>query len=742
MSYLSELNPKQIEAVKAVEGPVMVVAGPGSGKTRVLTYRIAHLIQIGVPAYRILALTFTNKAASEMKERIVKIVGEKSRQLWMGTFHSVFARILRVECELLGFGRNFTIYDTADSLGLIKNIMNSLGVPQQQYNPQAIRSRISGAKNQMIGPTEYAAQALDLFAEKTGRVYAEYDRRLRQHNAMDFDDLLLKPIELFQRHKKTLEKYRDLFRFVLIDEYQDTNRTQYVLIKTIAEKYRNICVVGDDAQSIYAFRGADIRNILDFQNDYSDLKTIRLEQNYRSTKTILAAADHLIKHNQDQISKSLWTENPEGETITLLSCDDDRDEGNRIVARVFDESRRLKIDLKDFAIMYRTNAQSRSLEDALRKNSIPYIIVGGIEFYQRKEVKDALAYLRIVVNPQDGESFLRIANYPVRGLGAASLERLQAFAAERNLSLLSAAGKANEIDGLSQRAKVSFLQLFDFFTKYEKLKREISLTELSRSMIEETGMLALLKDEATAESLERWQNVQELLSALSEFAAQRDDATLEAFLQDVSLVSAVDNLDPNRNAVTLMTLHSAKGLEYPVVFITGLEEGLLPLYNSSLDRKEIEEERRLFYVGITRAMTKLYLSTARMRFRYGETAYQSPSRFLEEIPDELTDELVVRTKRLFKTRADERSGKFAFDRGASEFSPKAAAFHSDPEPDYESDIDALELLKIGKLVEHSDFGQGKIIGLSGEGDSMKAVVDFDSVGRKNLMLKYARLKVL
>ena len=742
MSYLSELNPRQIEAVKAVEGPVMVVAGPGSGKTRVLTYRIAHLIEIGVPAYRILALTFTNKAASEMKGRIVAIVGEKSRQLWMGTFHSVFARILRVECERLGFGRNFTIYDTADSLGLIKNIMNSFGIPHQQYGPQAIRARISGAKNQMIGPADYGRQALDLFEEKTGRVYAEYDRRLRENNAMDFDDLLLKPIELFLSHKKTLEKYRDLFRFVLIDEYQDTNRTQYVLIKTIAEKYRNICVVGDDAQSIYAFRGADIRNILDFQKDYPDLKTIRLEQNYRSTKTILAAADQLIKHNEDQISKTLWTDNQHGDLITLLSCDDDRDEGNRIVARIFDESRRLKIDLKDFAIMYRTNAQSRSLEDALRKNSIPYIIVGGIEFYQRKEVKDALAYLRVLVNPQDGESFLRIANYPVRGLGVAALERLQEHAAKRKISLLNAAGEAKEIDGLSQRAKGAFLQLVNYFKKYQKLMNEISLTELSRSMIEETGMLALLKDEATAESLERWQNVQELLSALMEFSSQREDATLESFLQDVSLVSAVDDLDPNRNAVTLMTLHSAKGLEYPVVFIAGVEEGLLPLSNSFVGRKELEEERRLFYVGITRAMTKLYLSMAQMRFRYGETAYQSPSRFLDEIPADLKETLMVRSKRLIKSRPEGTAKRFSFDREPSESVLSDATYHADPMPDYESDSDAVEALSIGKMVEHIDFGQGKIIGLSGEGDAMKAVVDFDSVGRKNLMLKYARLKVL
>jgi len=739
MQFIQDLNPKQREAVKSVEGPVMVVAGPGSGKTRVLTYRIAYLIHIGVPAYNILALTFTNKAATEMKERIVQIVGEKSKQLWMGTFHSILARILRVEGEKLGFGRNFTIYDSADSLSLIKHIMSIKGIPAQQFAPQAVRSRISSAKNQLVMPDEYARAATDLFEEKTAALYLEYQKQLKQNNAMDFDDLLLKPIELFNGNKKLLEKYHDRFRFILIDEYQDTNRAQYVLIRLLAQKQRNVCVVGDDAQSIYAFRGADIRNILDFERDYPDARVIRLEQNYRSTKTILDAADRVIKHNVDQIVKNLWTENHDGEKIALLTCEDDREEAAMIVQKVYEEIHRRKIDLSQIAIMYRTNAQSRAIEDALRRDSVPYVIVGGIEFYQRKEVKDALAYFRVLVNQKDDESFLRIVNYPGRGIGEAAIERLRSFANTRQLSLLGAAGAAGMIDGLTAKARKGLDEVSTLFTKYDQLKSQMSVSELCRALIDELGILRMFKDEGTPDAMARWENVQELLSAITEFSERRPESILDDFLQDVTLVSDVDSLDGSQNAVTLMTLHSAKGLEYRVVFITGLEEGLLPFSSSALDRKEVEEERRLYYVGITRAMEKLYLSHARIRYRFGEMSYQSPSRFLDEL--DATRLETVNTRERFTSRSMHPVPSARQDR-TRKHADHEAHYESDVMPDYENDSQAVQHLRVGGFVEHALFGKGKVLNIAGTGEATKAVVDFPSVGRKNLLLRYAHLKVL
>jgi len=735
MSFLNQVNLKQLEAIKSAQGPVIVVAGPGSGKTRVLTYRIAHLINIGVPAYQVLALTFTNKAANEMKERITKIVGEKSKHLWMGTFHSIFARLLRIECEKIGYGRNFSIYDTQDSVALIKSIMSSLGISTQQYNPQAVRSRISWAKNHLVAPEEYLEQATDFSEEKTGKIFIEYRKKLKQNNAMDFDDLLLKPIELLTGHKKILESYQDRFRFILIDEYQDTNRAQYVLIKLLADKYRNICVVGDDAQSIYAFRGADIRNILDFERDYPEVKIIRLEQNYRSTKTILSAADGLIKKNIDQIPKNLWTENDEGGKIILLECEDDADEGQSIVSSIYTESHRHKFQFKDFAIMYRTNAQSRSLEDALRKNSIPYTIIGGVEFYQRKEVKDILAYLRVLVNPNDDECFLRIVNFPSRGLGDVALQNLKKFAEAKSPNLLCAAGMAGDIGGVTPRARTSFNTLASLFKKYLKLKGEISISELARALVDEIGILHLLKEEGTPEAMSRWENVQELLSAITEFTDKTQEATLENFLQDVALVSSVDKWDDKFNAVTLMTLHSAKGLEFPVVFIAGLEEGLLPFYNSNIDRKDLEEERRLFYVGMTRAMKILFLSHARLRFRFGELSYQTPSQFLDEIDETLLDKVKHTRKSI---PADAIGMKISSPRRKKIKSD--SSYFSDEMPDYESS--SANELQMGTIVEHDVFGRGKVLHVAGRGDSLKAVIDFNSVGRKNLMLKYAQLKIV
>jgi len=740
MSFLEDLNPVQREAVCAVDGPVLIVAGAGSGKTRVLTYRAAHLIDLGVAPHSILALTFTNKAAEEMKSRIAALVGEGSRGIWMGTFHSIFARMLRFEAERIGFQRNYTIYDTDDSLTLIRSIMNSLGIPSQQFSPQGVRSRISLAKNSTISPKAYREKIADPVAEKTALIYEEYEKRLKKSNAMDFDDLLLKPLDLFSHHKDVLERYQYRFRYILVDEYQDTNRVQYRLLRELAAQHRNICVVGDDAQSIYAFRGADIRNILDFEKDYPQCRMFRLEENYRSTKTILAAADGIIRHNVDQIPKTLRTANDSGDLITLQTCEDDRDEGYKVVSAIQEESRKRKLDLKDFAVLYRTNAQSRSIEDALRRSSIPYLIVGGVAFYKRKEIKDVLSYLGVIANPADSESLLRVINVPVRGIGETTVAKLRALAGEKGSSLLDIL-RSPDLEGvIADRTLKAVRQFHDLLSRYIDLKGEISVGELARALVDDIGILQALKEENTADSLNRRDNVLELVSALAEFSDRQPEAGLEDFLAEVSLVSDVDTAEFGRNAVTLMTLHAAKGLEFPVVFITGLEEGLFPLGGGELERKEMEEERRLMYVGVTRAKQKLYLSWAVMRYRFGELSPSSRSRFLGEIDDAL-----------LKPEEGGRPGARPYRRHAPAPGvavprrPKAPAddnakYFSDVTPAYENESQETFNARVGQRVVHENFGTGRILALDGRGENARAIVDFDSVGRKHLMLKYANLR--
>ncbi len=742
MTFLKDLNPVQQEAVKAVNGPVMIIAGAGSGKTRVLTYRIAYLLSCGVPPSHILALTFTNKAANEMKERINKLAGEQAQQLWMGTFHSMFARVLRRECEPLGYSRSFTIYDSDDSLSTIKKCLADLNISTQQYSPQMFQSRISGSKNQLISPKQYEELARDLVDERVAKVYAAYQRSLQRSNAMDFDDLLVKPMELFQRAPAVLEKYRHRFKFILVDEFQDTNRAQYEVTRQLSQQYRNICVVGDDAQSIYSFRGADIRNILDFEKDYQDCQTFRLEQNYRSTRTILSAADRLIKYNVHQLEKNLWTQNPKGEAITLVECADDKDEGYQIVQSIQEESLHRKLDLKDFTVLYRTNAQSRSIEDALRRNGIPYVIVGGIRFYERREIKDVLAYLRLLVNPNDEESLLRVINYPSRGIGGTSVERLRGFARTQNLPLVGALQQVGQITDLGDRIKKSAGQFRSFILKYTSLRSQMSLGELTRSLVDELGILKMYKEEGTAESLARWENVQELLSAISEFAHDREDATLEMFLEEVALVSDIDQWDGTRNAVTLMTLHSSKGLEFPVVFIAGLEEGLLPFYSAEITGGDLEEERRLFYVGMTRAQKKLYFSSTKLRYRYGEPTFPIASRFLSEIGSEGIDR--VESSSLRKSRSaslfsNGRSVLKGRDGGRKKTVPEDQYF-SDTLHDYADESQEVVEIKAGLRVHHEIFGEGKVVQVSGRGEARKAIVHFDEYGVKNLVLKFARLR--
>jgi Superfamily I DNA and RNA helicases len=740
--FLNDLNPEQLEAVKCIEGPMLVLAGAGSGKTKVLTYRVAYLVASGVPFNEILCLTFTNKAANEMRNRITSLLGELGKkslggQGWIGTFHSLFARILRAEAEKLGYSSNYTIYDEDDSLRTIRELLRERNLSEEIFSPSGIRWKISQLKNKAVLPEEFLAQARIRQDQVSAQIYSEYEKRLRKNNAMDFDDLLLKPILLFHSDRGVLEKYQNKFKFILVDEYQDTNRAQYVLLKLLAESHKNICVVGDDAQSIYSWRGAELKNIFDFQTDYRGCKVFRLEQNYRSTGKILKAANSIIVHNRRKLDKELWTTNHEGEKLTLLKCDTDRDEGYRIVQKVREEILKNKLQLRDFVVLYRTNYQSRSLEEAFNKNAIPYVIVGGIAFYRRKEIKDILAYLKLIINPSDDESFLRIVNLPQRGIGDISLQHLKRFAESNSLSLLSASGMADSIVEVQPRQRRQLLEFHNLIFKYTKLKDQMKASQLVQSLTDEIGILKDLKEEATTESLERIENIQEFISGIAEFQEEYPDSTLEDFLSEVSLVADVDRWDARQNSVTLMTIHAAKGLEFPVVFVSGLEEGLFP--HSSKEDEELEEERRLFYVAITRAKKKVYLSYAKERYRYGHPTFQSPSRFISEIKSDLIE--------------DDNEGKLIADTERDALSymleKLGVSFGNNSIMSKPFDRDKLgqvertnKELKVGSIVEHEMFGIGKIVEISGKGENTRAVVVFGSNQRKQLLLRYAHLRLI
>lgn len=713
--FLKDLNNQQREAVKWVNGPILILAGLGSGKTRVLTYKIAYLLSLGVRPWEILALTFTNKAVNEMKERAVKLVGDVAKNVTIGTFHSVFAKILRYEVEKLGYTKGFTIYDQDDSLSLIKSVIKELNFSEDSINPSVAQAKISNIKNALISPELFLTLAENQFDVKIGQIYKSYQSSLFQRNAMDFDDLLIKSIELFERYPDVLEKYQTKFKYILVDEYQDTNRVQYILLKMLSAKHRNLCVIGDDAQSIYSWRGAEIRNILDFKSDFPDCKIFKLEQNYRSTKKILRAADSVIKNNTEQILKNLWTENSEGEPIVVLECKDDRDEAEKVVYFIKEEIRKNKYNLSDFVILYRTNAQSRSFEDELRRQGFPYTIVGSVAFYKRKEVKDLLAYLKVIVNPRDDESLLRIINFPNRGIGEVTIERIKSFASAKGISLFEAMCRAYAIPGLTDRARKSIHNFCDLIGKYIDLKNKISASELVRALVDDIGLIRYYKQEGTPESQQRIENIEELLSAITEFSIQNpDDGAIERFLEEVSLIADIDTWENKRDAITLMTLHSAKGLEFPVVFITGLEEGLFPIASSFYNTKELEEERRLFYVGITRAMKKLYFSYAKRRMRAGNIFESKRSRFLDEVPEDLV---------VYHHSKSERKERY-----------------------YESKANNLKTsipnLVPGLLVEHEIFGIGVVREVSGYADNTRVVVDFHNFGRKLLLLKYANLKIV
>ena len=732
------LNDAQKEAVKALNGPVLIIAGAGSGKTKALTHRIANLILSGVNPANILALTFTNKAASEMKERIANLVSfNKARYIWAGTFHSVFARILRSEAERIGYTSSFSIYDGDDSSSLIKKIIAKRNLQNQKLVANSIRGRISGLKNKLVTDAEFARSANNADDRIVSDIYTDYETELRHSNAMDFDDLLINMIVLLRSSKEILHKYQTIFKYLLIDEYQDTNKAQYIAVQMLSAAHQNICVVGDDAQSIYRWRGADIGNILDFGKNYPYAKVIRLEQNYRSTKTILNAAHSIIGFNKNQIPKKLWTENADGELINIQQCADDREESFKISNIIQKEIAKGKT-LNDIAVLYRTNAQSLSIENSLRSRNIPYIIVGGISFYKRKEIKDILAYITLLVNPNDNEAFSRAINEPPRGIGLTSIRNLALYAEYNNLSLLKACENAGNIPEVKGKASVSAKSFSEMVQKYTAMIQTDAVADTIASYLEESGVFEMYKEIASEESFDRLNNINQLLTDMSTFLKSNSDASLIDYLQQISLVTDIDEKDLKGNSITLMTLHSAKGLEFPVVVIAGLEKGLFPLERQSISPEEEEEERRLFYVGVTRAKEKLYITYAVRRARFGETTTQTPSKFLREIPRELTN-------------LQQSTGVEIKDYGQSRQSAppctKPIVFNDEysqiPQDESYSQMPVSEVpLKVGDRIRHSNFGKGKILSITGFGQQRKASVNFDAYGVKPLMLHFAKLEKL
>lgn len=766
-SFLETLNEAQQKPVLHKEGPLIVIAGAGSGKTRVLTYRIAHLMASGVDSFSILALTFTNKAAREMKGRIADLVGEsEAKNLWMGTFHSVFARILRQEADKLGYPSNFTIYDTQDSDRLIAAIIKEMGLDKDIYKYKQIRSRISAFKNSLITVkayyNDYDLQEADTMAKRPqmGAIYKEYVERCFKAGAMDFDDLLLRTNELLNRFPKVLAKYQDRFRYILVDEYQDTNHSQYLIVRALSDRYQNICVVGDDAQSIYAFRGANINNILNFQKDYEDVALYRLEQNYRSTKTIVAAANSIIQHNKNKIDKVVWTSNDTGAPIQLNRLPTDAEEGRHVASSIFEFKMQEQRKNADFTILYRTNAQSRALEDALRKRDIPYRIYGGLSFYQRKEIKDVLAYLRLIVNPKDEESLKRVINYPARGIGQTTVDKLVVGAKQHGLSLFETMIKASEL-GLSLHSG-ALTKLSNFVTLLQRFQIEnetLNAFEIADLVTKKIGLVQELKKDATPEGIARIENVEELLNGIRDFTeGQRElaDATgsLSEFLEDVALATDLDqDDDPSIDRVALMTIHLAKGLEFPYVYIVGLEEDLFPSAMSLNTRAELEEERRLFYVALTRAKERAFLSYTLSRYRWGKLIDAEPSRFIEEIDPQYLNRIVPEDRYQFKPFMDTSIFEGGTDTTSFQKRKYKEKTLTSPTPSQLQKLRKLEQnqeqvvakaplhLEVGMEVEHSRFGTGIVEALEGAGSDQKAAINFKGFGIKKLLLRFAKLKV-
>jgi DNA helicase-2/ATP-dependent DNA helicase PcrA len=723
MQFLEGLNSSQREAVCHLDGPLLILAGAGSGKTRVLTHRIAYLLTQGVTPRNILAVTFTNKAAGEMRERVANLVGPMGETIWVSTFHSACVRILRADGHYIGLDKNYVIYDTQDQITVIKEVLGELNMSEKNYNPKAILSTISAAKNELKGPDEYDKKAADFWGNAVAKVYPIYQKKLRQNQATDFDDLIMLTVKLFQDHPEVLRRYQERFKYIMIDEYQDTNHAQYVLVKLLAMLYRNLCVVGDDDQSIYSFRSADIRNILEFEKDYPEAKIIKLEQNYRSTQNILDAANGVIRNNLQRKAKKLWTENTTGEKICKFKAGDEREEAAWVASEIEHLVRLEGRPFRDFALLYRTNAQSRSFEEAFVARGLSYRILGGLRFYDRKEIRDTLAYLRFIHNPVDRVSFRRIINTPKRGIGDASLERLLGFIDDEQLSIMEGLQRAAEAPGLTGRAIKPMSSFFHMMINIMSEVGNISVTELTRKVLEETGYLNELRSEGTVEAKGRLENLDEFLNMTVEFEKNSDDRSLAAFLETVALVADVDNYDANGDSVTLMTLHSAKGLEFPVVFLVGMEEGIFPHSRALTESGELEEERRLCYVGITRAQQRLYLSHAVMRTIYGGTQLTVASRFLQEFPEELIDDLS-------KPVADLRPRNITYA-GA----PRPGTASVSPKP--KADVGNWSA---GDKVVHPKFGPGTVVTVNGAGADAMVGVAFPGIGIKQLIAGYAQLE--
>jgi len=794
--FLDELNSIQREAAKATEGPVMIIAGAGSGKTRVLTYRIAHLIEKNVDTFNILALTFTNKAAKEMKERIAKIIGHsEAKNLWMGTFHSVFAKILRIEAEKIGYPNNFTIYDTEDSKSVIKEILKQFNLDDKIYKPSLVLNRISDAKNKLISPQHYQNNILTQQEDQNsrkpllGQIYATYQKRNFKTGAMDFDDLLYQTNVLLRDFPDVLLKYQNKFRYISVDEYQDTNFSQYLIIKQLAARFQNICVVGDDAQSIYAFRGANIQNILNFEKDYPDLKTYKLEQNYRSTKTIVAAANQIIANNKEQFKKTVFTENEEGYLLKVIKANTDNEEGQKIANHIFETKAQNQIMNSDFAILYRTNAQSRSFEEALRKLNIAYKIYGGISFYQRKEIKDLLSYFRLIINNSDDESIKRIINYPARGIGQTTIDKLTVAALEHDISLWTVISNLKEFN-LGINAGIS-TKINDFVTQIKSFNLLLAYKdayELANQIAVSCGIVKELYNDKTPEGVSRYENIQELLNGIKDFVEQPRTPqenelneviksvidpsnstefneetdyslkTLDEFMQEITLLTNVDKEDDkDGDKVSLMTVHAAKGLEFKYVYIVGLEENLFPSQLSISSRSDLEEERRLFYVAITRAEKQAILSFATMRYRFGNITYCEPSRFINEIDDKYLD---YPKENIQKKFSDDSFGGYRtnylknnqLDENALTNNEKTKVITFNPSnkklikinSNLSSSSSILDTklnknLIAGDWVLHDKFGKGQISALEGNWPETKANIIFENVGQKSLLLKFARL---
>jgi len=746
-NYLQELNSQQQKAVQHIDGPLIVIAGAGSGKTRVITCRIANMLNNKINAFNILALTFTNKAAKEMRIRIDQITQPyKSASLWMGTFHSMFAKILRIESNKFNYPANFTIYDTEDSKSLVKSIIKELELDKEIYKPNVIRNRISSLKNHFIKSNDYNQRPeltqTDKIAKRDefGRIYQIYEKRCQKSSALDFDDLLLKTYELFEENPDILLKYQEKFKYILIDEYQDTNFVQYLIIKKLAALYENICVVGDDAQSIYSFRGANIQNILNFKTDYPDFKEYKLEQNYRSTSNIVNAANSIIKNNEKQIYKEVWTKNEDGEKIIIIKTNSDHEEGRLVSNTIFEILTKVQAKNSDFAILYRTNAQSRAIEESLRRKNINYKIYGGLSFYQRKEIKDLLAYFRLTVNTNDEESLKRIINYPTRGIGSTTIQKLNSAANKYDVSIWQILSNLDKYEikiNKGTKEKLSNFQLL--INNFINDSRKKDAYEVADEITKSTGIYSLLYSDKTPEGITRFENIQELLNAIKNFSKHSENNlnTLSDFIEDVALLTDQDQEnEEDFNKVTLMTVHAAKGLEFKYVFVVGMEENLFPSMLSNESQESLEEERRLFYVAITRAEKRLFLSYANTRFKWGQYIDSLPSRFLHEIDDRFIEKKETEEKKHYKI----------FTKRKKSFKPKQTKISSRFKKINLSKLENVNNniieLNIGMKVKHSIFGYGKVIKIDGENQNQKAIIFFNNHGQKQLLLKFAKLEII